>query len=257
MKETLDVKVSIITVSLNSDKTIEQTILSVLHQTYQNIEYLIIDGGSTDGTIEIIQKYADRITYFFSEPDKGLYDAMNKGIKKAQGELIGIINSDDWYELDAVETAVSLYSKNSNADVIHGGLRFYENEQYSSSYCPKIKELNLCMIPHPACFISKKTYATHGNYNVKYRIAADYDLVARIYTAKGKFVFINKILANLRMGGVSDIHKDNGMKESNEIKNVYNLKYKISPFKIIKKKIKSIFFSNSVDNRSLLSRKIK
>ena len=88
--------ITIITVSYNAVKTIEDTIVSVLGQTYNNIEYIIIDGGSTDGTLDIIKKYQDKITYWVSEPDKGIYDAMNKGIAKANGELIGIINSDDW-----------------------------------------------------------------------------------------------------------------------------------------------------------------
>ena len=101
--------VSIITVSYNAEKTIEQTILSVLNQTYTNIEYIIIDGKSTDGTNEIIQKYKDKIAYYVSEKDSGIYNAMNKGIKAANGLLIGIVNSDDFYELDAVEINVKHY----------------------------------------------------------------------------------------------------------------------------------------------------
>lgn len=244
MKKGNDIKVSIITVSLNSEKTIEQTIKSVLHQTYTNLEYIIIDGGSTDGTIDIIHKYADRIAYFVSEPDNGLYDAMNKGIEKATGELIGIINSDDWYELDAVETVVSLLVRNIKADVIHGGIRIYDNERFSSVYCPQTSELKLCMIPHPACFVTKKAYQKFGTYNLKYKIAADYELLARIYSSKGNFVFCNEILANLRLGGVSDLQSESGKKESHEIKNLYKLNYKVSFLKSFKKLIKSILFKN-------------
>lgn len=93
-------KISIVTVSYNAAKTIEQTIKSVINQTYSNIEYIVIDGGSTDGTVDIIRKYEDRIAYWVSEPDGGIFDAMNKGIKVATGEVVGIINSDDWYEHD-------------------------------------------------------------------------------------------------------------------------------------------------------------
>lgn len=94
--------ISVITVSYNAVSTIEQTILSVINQTYSNIEYIIIDGGSTDGTIDIIRRYEDKIAYWVSEPDRGIYDAMNKGASKANGEYIAFLNSDDWYELDAV-----------------------------------------------------------------------------------------------------------------------------------------------------------
>ena len=234
MKKGNDIKVSIITVSLNSEKTIEQTIKSVLHQTYTNLEYIIIDGGSTDGTIDIIHKYADRIAYFVSEPDNGLYDAMNKGIEKATGELIGIINSDDWYELDALKTVVALFARNIKADVIHGGIRIYDNERFSSVYCPKTSELKLCMIPHPACFVTKKAYQKFGTFNLNYNIAADYELLAHIYTSNGQFIFNNKTLANLRLGGASDLHRKTGHDESEELKKRYNLKYTPSYLSLIK-----------------------
>ncbi len=109
--------VSIITVVYNGAKTLEQTILSVLNQTYKNIEYIIIDGESTDGTLDIIEMYRDKISTCISEPDEGLYDAMNKGVSIANGELIGIINSDDWFEKNAVELVVSSYVNNLNKKV--------------------------------------------------------------------------------------------------------------------------------------------
>lgn len=113
--------VSIITVVFNGEKYLEQTILSVLNQTYSNIEYIIIDGGSSDATLDIINKYTDKIDYWVSEPDSGIYDAMNKGISLATGQLIGIINSDDWYELDAVEEIVRAYKDGST--IIYGFMR--------------------------------------------------------------------------------------------------------------------------------------
>lgn len=104
--------ISIITVVYNGEKYLEQTIQSVINQTYKNIEYIVIDGGSTDGTLDIIKKYEEHISYWVSESDKGLYDAMNKGIGVAKGELIGMINSDDWYELEAVEIMAEAYKNN-------------------------------------------------------------------------------------------------------------------------------------------------
>jgi hypothetical protein len=165
---------------------------------------------------------------------------MNKGIEKATGKIIGIINSDDWYELDAIEAVVRLLEKNENADVIHGGIRFYENDKFKVAYTPKLKELNLCMIPHPACFISKNAYNRFGNYDINYRIAADYDLVARIYSQKGTFVFCNSILANLRLGGASDVQFGTGQKESEGIKSKYKLHYNISLYKKLRRVVKSI-----------------
>lgn len=120
--------ISVITVSYNAVTTIEQTILSVINQTYSNIEYIIIDGGSTDGTVDIIRKYADRIAYWVSEPDKGIYDAMNKGTKKANGEYIAFLNSDDWYELDAV-SIIAQFADGKN-DLISGIIKLYKNDLF-------------------------------------------------------------------------------------------------------------------------------
>ena len=112
--------ISIITVVYNGSKTLKQTIDSVLSQNYKNIEYIVIDGGSNDGTLDIIKKYESHINYWISEPDKGLYDAMNKGISAAKGVLIGMINSDDWYELNAVELIVKAYIENPSKLIFHG-----------------------------------------------------------------------------------------------------------------------------------------
>ncbi len=240
------IKVSIITVSLNSEKTIEQTILSVLHQTYRDVEYIIIDGNSSDGTTEIIKRYENRIAYWVSEPDKGLYDAMNKGVKIAKGKIIGIINSDDWYESDAVEKIVEIFSKNKDLDIIHGGIRIYDNEQYSSTYCPPTRELNLCMIPHPACFITKSTYDKFGLYDLSYKIAADYDFVAKVFSNKGKFIFSKEIFANLRLGGISDLNNKAGGDEAGIIRSKYNLEYVLSLKKRIKNTVKHLIGNKKI-----------
>ncbi len=128
--------VSIITVCLNSEKTIEQTIQSVINQTYPNIEYIIIDGKSTDRTLEIIDKYKGKISILVSESDEGIYDAMNKGLKLATGELIGIINSDDWYESDAVETIVNSFLADRNVQVIYGNMDVYDQDKFIRTIYP-------------------------------------------------------------------------------------------------------------------------
>ena len=125
--------ISVITVSYNAVSTIEQTILSVINQTYSNIEYIIIDGGSTDGTIDIIRRYEDKIAYWVSEPDRGIYDAMNKGASKANGEYIAFLNSDDWYELDAVSIIAQF--ADGKTDLISGIIKLYKNNIFICSRC--------------------------------------------------------------------------------------------------------------------------
>ncbi|MEH7225242.1 glycosyltransferase family 2 protein [Bacillus sp. JJ1566] len=195
-------KVSIITVSFNSVETIEKTIQSVINQTYSNVEYIIIDGGSTDGTVDVIKKYEDRITHWVSEPDNGIYDAMNKGIKLSNGKLIGIINSDDWYETNAVKNAVDVYNRMNNV-VIYGMLRMIKNEkvQFIKGYTHET--LSNQMIQHPTCFVPKDLYDKYGVFNLKYKISADFELMQRLKANNVSFEMIEKIQANFRLGGAS------------------------------------------------------
>lgn len=209
--------VSIITVTFNSEKTIKDTIESVLEQNYKNIEYIIIDGKSTDKTLEIVKSYESQFggrLYYISEPDNGIYHAMNKGIKKAKGELIGIINSDDWYEEDAVENAVSAYNSNVNA-VIYGILRMYKNDKlyFLKSYTHHF--LSEQMIQHPTCFVPKKIYERYGMFDESFKVSADFEFMNRIKSKNVNFIQLEKVMANFRMGGISS--NNIGPKESLEI----------------------------------------
>jgi glycosyltransferase involved in cell wall biosynthesis len=195
--------ISIITVVFNTVKTIEQTISSVLNQPYENLEYIIIDGGSTDGTLDIIKKYDDRIDFWISEADKGIYDAMNKGISYAKGELIGIINSDDWYEPDIISYIAEIYKKSDQNTVIHGMLRNYKDDKFYSIKGNSIRVLKYDMIQHPTCFVSKSIYQQFGMYDLKYKYSADYDLVLRYVNSGIQFKFIEQVIANFRIGGIS------------------------------------------------------
>ena len=197
--------VSIITVSYNASKTIEQTILSVINQTYTNIQYIIIDGKSTDETIDIVNKYKEYISVFVSEKDNGIYDAMNKGISLAQGELIGIINADDWYELDTVETVVKKYNLQINQTncLYYGMLRIWREEK---EYCVRQFHHNFVtetVIQHPTNFVPKALYDIYGGFDASFKIAADYDLLTRFRVNQVQFIKIDKILANFREGGAS------------------------------------------------------
>jgi glycosyltransferase involved in cell wall biosynthesis len=197
--------VSIITVCLNSEKTIEQTIQSVINQTYSNIEYIIIDGKSTDRTLDIIAKHKDKISIYVSEKDAGIYDAMNKGLKLATGELIGIINSDDWYELDAAETIVNTFLEDRNVQVIYGNMNVYEKDKFILTRYPSpIKDLPYDMVlPHPSVFITSEIYKKY-RFNIKYKIIADYDLLLKLYSKNYKFEYVNRNISNFRVGGHSD-----------------------------------------------------
>ena len=199
-------KVSIITVVYNNARTIEQTIRSVLSQTYQNIEYIVIDGGSTDGTVEIIRKYLDWIDIFISEKDEGLYYAMNKGIGLASGDIIGILNSDDKYIENAISLVIDHY-KNRKADVLYGNALVVDSAVKSRMYIGSdIEELWYRMaIPHPATFVKRDIYVKYGIFDTQYQIAADYDLILRLYSNGVKFDHIDNTLTVFRSGGISTL----------------------------------------------------
>lgn len=197
-------KVSIITVSFNSEKTIEQTIQSVTGQTYGDVEYIIIDGGSTDATMDIVTKYQDKIAYMVSEPDKGIYNAMNKGIKMASGDIVGIINSDDWYDKEAVEKAVC-YFKDNTADVLYGDCIYvYEDGRTLRNLKYPLEALWYLMVtPHPTVFVRKEIYQKYGVFDENYRMAADYELMLRLYSSGVEFGYLEYDMAYFRSGGAS------------------------------------------------------
>ena len=200
-------KVSVVTVCLNGAPQIEKTINSVLGQTYKDIEYIIIDGGSTDGTLEIIKKYEKNIARKVSEPDDGISCAFNKGLRLATGDIIGIISSDDWYEPDAVETAVRIFKDNPGAGVAHGDLQYWENGVREMYLMPSkdLSEIKREMvINHSTCFVKKEIYDKYGLFNEDLRYAMDYDLMLRFYVNSVQFVNAGKLMAHMSLGGKSD-----------------------------------------------------
>jgi glycosyltransferase involved in cell wall biosynthesis len=195
--------ITVVTVVRNRKKTLEETILSAINQTYKNVEYIIVDGASTDGTLDIVRKYEDKIDYWMSEPDKGIYDAMNKGIDLATGDYIALLNSDDWYEHDTCEIIVKKINE-VKADVYFGMVRVIDKQ---SNACINISGYNIYvinqnMIAHQTCFISKYIYSKY-KYDIKYKSASDYDFMIKVYKSNASFCFIEKILSNARTGGIS------------------------------------------------------
>ncbi|WP_236579112.1 glycosyltransferase family 2 protein [Hydrogenimonas urashimensis] len=207
MSKTKKPLVSIITVVYNGEKYLEQTIQSVIKQTYENIEYIIVDGGSTDGTLDIIKKYEKNISKWVSEPDEGLYDAMNKGIRMANGELIGMINSDDWYETDAVETMVKAYLEHPSKHIFHAD-RYDIKEDGSRAikkFHPSVFKFKYYGMTynHPSMFITKKEYEKHL-YNTKLKALSDYQFVLEAFLRDPNiFQYIEKPIVNYRLEGVS------------------------------------------------------
>lgn len=213
-------KVSIITVCMNSAATIEQTISSVLNQTYTDIEYIIIDGGSMDGTIDTIKKYESQISYWVSETDHGLYDAMNKGIKLASGEIIGIINSDDRYDLSTVDKVVKCF-KETKTELVHGNrVEFSSLNNCVSIRAPQTEALPIYSILtylHPTVFVKKVIYEKYGGFNCRYVVAADQDLILRFYMKGVRFCYLPEVLTYFRIGGISGRLKWRGVREQHRI----------------------------------------
>jgi glycosyltransferase involved in cell wall biosynthesis len=215
--------VSIITVCRNSEKTISKTIESVLFQTYSRIEYIVVDGNSNDNTLGIIKAYKPKFKgrmIWISEKDLGIYDAMNKGIKLATGDIIGIINSDDWYELQSIEQVVTAYQNQKDA-VYYGILRILENAKEVMLKLTNFNYLYQDVVGHPAYFVAKSIYDQYGVFKLEYKYASDYELMLRLVQYHVPFVQINSIFANFNQGGESAKHGLQTLEEQIKIRYKY------------------------------------
>lgn len=196
--------VSIITVVYNGAKHLEQTITSVLNQSYKNIEYIVIDGGSTDSTVDIIKQYENKIDFWQSERDNGIYFAMNKGISLAKGELIGILNADDYYLPNTIEKTIEA-DKLNHADIYYGDMRYIsESGELLSAAKPHISKMNeMPAIFHPTCFVRRSVYEKAGMFDTRYKISSDYDFLLRCLKQNFSFQYIPEVLTCFRIGGMS------------------------------------------------------
>ena len=245
-------RVSIITIVYNNEKFIGDTIRSVIKQNYPDIEYIIVDGLSTDGTMDIINGFKDKINITISEKDFGLYDAINKGIMVASGDIIGILNSDDIFYDDFVISKVVNAFINNEIDATIGDVLFIRNKNnkviryYSSEKWKPSKFTRGFMPPHPSFFVKKSIFNKLGYYKLHYKIAADYELLIRfLFVNKIKWKYISIITTKMRIGGKSTKNlnsiitlnkeillacKENGLK-TNYLK-IYS-KYLLKPFEFI------------------------
>jgi glycosyltransferase involved in cell wall biosynthesis len=235
--------VSIITVTYNAQHDLEQTMQSVFSQSYPNIEYILVDGGSTDGTIEIIKKQESRLALWISEKDKGIYDAMNKGIQRATGELIGMINAGDYYEPNAIRYMVDAWLQNKEPGIFHGNIHLLNED----GTLFKLKKPNPDLsrfyrgmsLYHPTLFVHRSVYAKNGLYDLDFSIAADFDFILRNYLAGTKFYYRDKVIANFKQGGYSVRNKRKANLECRDI--LYKNNYKKEIVEPVFKKWESIY----------------
>ena len=213
-------KITIITASYNRAATLERTILSVLNQNYPCLEYIIIDGGSTDGSVEIIKKYEKYLSYWVSEPDTGIADAWNKGVMKSTGEIVSMLNSDDWYEPEVFNRVATIFQQNPSIDIVHGNVRYWKGNESLYIRKPYLEpEFIWKFMPYlfPSCFIRKYLYDQYGAFDTSYRVCMDYELMLRFFTKGKRFLYIDKTMANFELGGLSDVKCASGLIENKDI----------------------------------------
>ena len=235
-------KISIITVCYNSAKTIGCTLRSVRQQTFGEIEYIVIDGGSSDSTLEVLSEEGPHVSILISEKDGGIYDAMNKGIEYSTGEIVGFINSDDFYASSDVISKVASVFDDPNVDACYGDLcyvsqvdtstvvRYWQSSRFNSTdfesgWCP----------PHPTFFVRRELYERYGGFDLSYKIAADFELMVRflgIYQIRSEY--IPDVLVKMRMGGTTNRSFTNIIKQNKEILLALNSHgFRSSIFKLI------------------------
>lgn len=218
------VKFSIITSVFNNREFIAEAIDSVLGQSYKNVEYIVIDGGSSDGTQGVVTSYGDKISKFISKKDSGIYDGLNKGLEQASGDVIGFLHSDDLYASSDVLAAVAkIFIDNPDIDGVYGDLVYTKKEDpdsvirywKSSGFTPTLLKKGW-MPPHPTLFLKKSVYERYGRFSLDFKIAADYDFMLRVLSGGVKVLYLPKTLYKMRVGGASNKSIKNIIRKSRE-----------------------------------------
>ena len=204
-------RVSIITVAFNAVRTIDATLTSVAKQTHPDVEHIVVDGGSTDGTLQVLYRHQAHLAQLVSEPDQGIYDAMNKGLRMATGDVVGFLNADDVYADDGVLTRVAATMERENLEALYGDAQFVSPDnpdkpvrRYRSDRFRPERISWGWMPAHPALFLRRSIYARVGTFRTDYRIAGDFELVARVFqTGSLRHRYLPEVLVTMRTGGVS------------------------------------------------------
>tara|TARA_Y100000768_G_scaffold375482_1_gene346337 strand:+ start:357 stop:1214 length:858 start_codon:yes stop_codon:yes gene_type:complete len=240
--------ISVITVVFNGEKYLEQAILSVTEQTYDNIEYIIIDGGSTDSTLDIIRKYEDYIDFWKSEKDKGIYNAMNKGISLCRGDFIGFVNADDYLYHDTLEKLADAIKKEKidytvgPVDIISKKGHFEEKANVLQNFHVKNRYIFEMATPHLSFYVSRKILKDIGPFDENFKIRADYDMTINVMSLSKKYYNFNKSVGAFRHGGVSGSYRT--YFESFNILRKHNVSFSKSIINIIPSLIKVFITEN-------------
>ncbi|MGV6816683.1 MAG: glycosyltransferase family 2 protein [Thiotrichales bacterium] len=217
-------KISIITTVYNNQEHISQAIESVLDQSYPEIEYIVVDGNSSDGTLEIVKSYGNKISKLISEPDRGIYDGLNKGIISATGDVIGFLHSDDFYPNKEVIQQVAQHFDSHCCDALYGDLNYVDKKNtnkitrsWVSGYFSHSLLSKGWMPPHPTLFLKKKIYLSQGLFNTEFKISADYDYMLKLFCASEYHIcYLQKVLYSMRTGGTSNKNLKNIYRKSRE-----------------------------------------
>ena len=213
---------SVVTVTLNSGSRLQKTMQSVLQWPDDQVEYIIIDGGSTDETLRILEAFNSRLEYWVSEPDTGISNAFNKGLSLCRGEIIGLLNAGDWFERETLQAVLSGFAENPEAGVLCGRLQFWHEREkaYCTDALPKLLPRDMS-VAHPACFVRRSIYLRNGGFDPEYRLAMDYELLLRYFVNGVHFVRTRSILTNMQHDGVSELNWKEALHETHKARQRY------------------------------------
>jgi len=227
MKEML--LISVITVVLNQKRGLQKTLGSIAHQGYSNLQYVLIDGGSTDGTLDVVKDSEGAIDFWISERDRGISHAFNKGLAQANGEIVGILNAGDWYEPNALEVVADAFDSNPLVDVVCGAVEFWDESSHHLHCFSNPEALDKeTSVYHPTVFVKKSSYLKYGMFNESYRYAMDYELLLRFRRRGAKFLSLENTLANISLDGLSYRNWHSALKEARRARSQYFTWYNVA-----------------------------